>query len=121
MKSFLLVILAIVIFQILLIPGIIWQIFCYFNDKQSPSYISDVLFSAAQCIDQLGNVVFQEMFNDTLIVKGGSKFGSNIHTISYIIGVNKQSNTLSKVGLVLYNILNKIQPNHCEKAVAANS
>ena len=121
MKSFLLLFLAIVIFLILLIPGILWQIFCYFNDRKSNTYTSDVFFSIAQCIDELGNVVFQEMFNDLLIVKGGVLFGNPHHTISYNIGLNKQSNTLSKTGLWLYNTLNKIQPNHCEIAVADNS
>jgi hypothetical protein len=83
--------------------------------------MSDVFFSTAQCIDELGNVVFQEMFNDVLIIKGGVLFGNPHHTISYVIGLNKQLDKLSKVGLWLYNTLNKIQPNHCEIAVADNS
>ena len=120
-KSLFLILLAIVIFLLLLIPGILWQIISFFNKKETSTYLNDVAFSIAQCIDQLGNVVFQELFNDILITNNGYKFGSSFHTISFVIGMNKSLNTLTRTGLVLYNILNKIQPNHCEIAVQQNS
>jgi len=116
-----LILLAIIIFLLLLVPGILWQIFSYLKKKETSTYLNDVLFSIAQCIDQLGNVVFQELFNDILITPNGYKFGSSFHTISFVIGMNKQLNTLTKTGIILYNILDKIQPNHCEIAVEQNS
>jgi len=121
LTSLFLVIIAVGIFIILFIPAAIWQIVHYFKNKENPAYINDLLFSTAQCIDELGGVMYRQMFSDILFTKTGTRMNSAHHTISYFIGINKQSNTLTKAGVLLYKILNLIQPNHCEQAVVDNA
>ena len=107
-----LIFIALIIFMIILPIGVLWQIKSYFKKKESYTFISDILFAIAQCIDQLGNVCFQELFNDILITSIGYKFGNHKETISSVIGKNFESNTLSKTGNILNKLLNMIQPNH---------
>jgi hypothetical protein len=68
-------------------------------------------------VDQLGNTVMSTLFNDILITKYGHKFGDEDQTISMVLGVNKAIGTLTKVGRLIADILNKIDPNHVEKAI----
>lgn len=74
--------------------------------------------SSALNLDKFGNREFRTLWNKTLITEKGYKFGNIEETISAIIGINKQSNSLTKIGNILYKVLNKIEKNHCE--IAAN-
>lgn len=71
-------------------------------------------------IDQFGNVSCSYLLNFTLIKKNGYRFGNRKETISSCIGKNKQGNTLSLVGKVLYKTLDTIQKNHCEDSIDKN-
>lgn len=73
-------------------------------------------YSIALSIDQLGNVVCSNLFNDLLKKEGGYDFGNEDETISKVLGINKASGHLTKLGKLLADILNKIDPNHVEKA-----
>ena len=75
------------------------------------------MLQIAIAIDQNGNTVCGKLFDLTLIKKDGFKFGSPDFTISYVIGKNKQINTLTYLGSSLYLFLNSIQKNHCEISV----
>lgn len=70
-------------------------------------------FILAVSIDQLGNVVMQDFFNDLLINQSSPhRFGHEDETISSVLGRNKSTNTLSKTGRALVNFLDRIDPNH---------
>ena len=67
--------------------------------------------------DQYGNALCEYLFNQLLITKGGYKFGNRKQTISAVLGYNKIYNTLTKLGLLIVNILNNIEKNHVENAI----
>jgi len=71
----------------------------------------------AVSIDQLGNVMCAYLFNFILIKYDGYQFGNEDDTISRVLGVNKKIDKLTKIGKFVATILNKIEPNHVEKAV----
>ena len=71
----------------------------------------------AIAIDQLGNVVMQDLFNDIMITKDGYKFGNEDETISSVIGKNQLLGTLRFMGRLLNGLLNAIQPNHSVKSI----
>jgi hypothetical protein len=85
--------------------------------KLSFGYLNAVLKTFAIGIDQFGNVACKDLFNDTLIKKGGHRFGNPDETISKVLGLNKATNTLTKTGRALADFLNFIDPNHVENAV----
>lgn len=71
------------------------------------------LFVLAVSIDQFGNVVLQDLFNDLLITKKAThRFGHEDETISSVLGKNKTTNTLSKPGKILASFFDWIDPNH---------
>ena len=70
----------------------------------------------AVSIDQIGNVVMQELFNDVLIAKEGYKFGNEDETISSVLGKNKEKLTLRYLGHILSSLLNKLDQNHVENS-----
>lgn len=82
--------------------------------------MSNLLFSIAQCIDELGNVAYQELWNDVLITSKGYRFGLASERISSVIGKNLLMGTLSPTGKWLNNILNKIEPNHTINSIQRN-
>lgn len=79
--------------------------------------INQYLFIMAVSLDQLGNASMQELFNDILLLPGAYRFGNPDMTLSAVFGKNKQLGKLNKLGLAIAWILNKIDPNHTEKAV----
>jgi 8-oxo-dGTP diphosphatase len=71
--------------------------------------IDNKFHKIAVSLDIHGNVVCGELFNLILITKNGHPFGSDSETISFCVGVNKDQNTLSKLGKLVYNILIKFK------------
>ena len=68
--------------------------------------------------DQYGNALGKYLFNDVLITKESkNKFGNIDETISSVLGKNKKAGTLTRLGLIVANLLDKIDPNHVEKAI----
>lgn len=80
--------------------------------------ISNKLFmSIAHSIDQTGNVLCQDLFNDLLLKnKKIHKFGNADETISSVLGKNKKEKNLSFLGKCIDIILEYIDPNHTIKA-----
>ena len=81
---------------------------------------SKYLYVISYSIDQLGNVVMQEMFNDILIRKGGLKFGNPDETISSVLGKNAEKNKLTFVGTFIGMILDSLDYNHMKDAIEAD-
>ena len=68
-------------------------------------------------IDKFGNSEFRTLFNLTLITKDGYRFGNSNETISSTLGKNERDNTLSQIGKTLVWLLDKIDKDHCKKAI----
>lgn len=68
-------------------------------------------------IDKFGNREFRTLWNETLIIKTGYKFGNIEETISSVLGKNERDNTLSKLGKCLAWILNNLDKNHCKNSI----
>ena len=90
-----------------LIYGIIYKL--YFK---SLTGIGELSLRISIALDQLGNVIMQDLFNQLLICKGGYKFGNRDETISSVLGKNVELNTLSKLGQLLNSILDFIEAGH---------
>jgi len=112
MRGFILLVIALGLSIILLPVGFAFQVVT--NLFKS---INKYLFTIAKSIDQLGNVVCADLFNTTLIKKGGYTFGNEDVTISHVLGMNKKINTLTFTGKLLSNFLNLIDKQHVEKAI----
>lgn len=82
-----------------------------------PFHVKHYFYQIAVSLDQLGNVTCQWLLNATLIKVGGLCFGNEDQTVSYVLGRNKETNTLSLIGKVLVKVLNQCDTNHVENAV----
>ncbi len=111
MKGFILLLTAIILFVIIAPIAVAWQIIRNFMS------INKYLFNIAIGVDQLGNIVCAQLFNDCLIKNGGYRFSNCDETISGVVGKNKQLGTLSFMGRRLYWLLDTIQKDHAEKAI----
>jgi 8-oxo-dGTP diphosphatase len=111
-RGFILLITAIAISVIILPIGFAYQIISSLFRA-----INEYLFKVAKSIDQLGNVVCRDLFNDILIKKSGYRFGNEDVTISHVLGKNEETKTLSILGKSLAWILNTIDKDHNKKAI----
>ena len=73
--------------------------------------------SSAVNIDKFGNREFRTLFNKMLISDKGHRFGDIEETISSVLGKNQLTGTLTKCGLILVWILDKIDNNHAIKSI----
>ena len=58
-----------------------------------------------------------KLFNDIMIQPGGHQFGNPDETISFVLGKNIQTNTLSLVGKGLNFILDQLDKDHSIKSI----
>jgi hypothetical protein len=114
MKGFFLLLIAVLLSIILYPIGWIYSIITF---RGSLKKLGKWWYVMAVSIDQLGNVVMSTLFNDILIRKYGIEFGDEDQTISMVLGVNKKIGTLTPLGKFIADVLNKIDPNHVEKAI----
>ena len=63
-------------------------------------------------LDLLGNVTIFNWLWFLFKTKDGYKFGNVRETISYVLKVNYEQDTLRYLGKSLYNIINKLDPGH---------
>jgi len=91
---------------------LIFQPFTFF--KNIFAWVRQIAVS----IDKLGNVVLQYPLNKWFITESGYKFGNYENTISYVLGYNKINGGLKYPGILLCAILNMLDKNHVENAVA---
>jgi len=121
--AIILLIVAIFLFGVLLIPAILWGIVASFwkrKFKNGTNEVAKWFYAWALSIDQLGNVVCKELFNDALITPSGIEFGNPDETISSVLGKNKLNNSLTWLGKSLDWILNKLDPNHSINSIENN-
>jgi hypothetical protein len=79
------------------------------------------LYNIALSVDQLGNVVYRDIFKMLFITKYSEfDFGNADHTISYVIAANKRDGTLTILGYLLGWILDKLDKDHLKKAIQNN-
>ena len=97
--------------------GIIYSIFYHLINKFFFKKIHIYFLEIAIGIDQLGNIIMQHLFNHLLIKKNGYKFGLKYETISNVLGKNELQKTLSYWGILLNNLLNKMDSNHSLNSV----
>ena len=76
--------------------------------------------SSAVNLDRFGNREFRTLFNKVLINNNGHRFGNIEETISSVLGKNQLTGTLTKLGLVLVWILDKIENDHSLKSIDEN-
>lgn len=107
--SFILFVVSIVVFLPLSVINIILVIFKGGN-------LSNYFKETAIDIDRFGNRNLRTLLNETL-QKNGYKFGDYRETISSALGKNKRDNTLTKMGIVICNILDFLDENHCIKSI----
>ena len=121
--SILLLTVAVLLFLLLLPFAIVWGIGASFwrrKFKNGTIEVADWFYAWAISIDQLGNVVCKELFNDALITPAGVEFGNPDETISSVLGKNKLKSTLTKTGKALDWLLNKLDPNHSINSIEAD-
>lgn len=85
--------------------------------KSGYKTLDDYLFRCALANDQHANTFLAKFFNDTLIKKGGHKFGNPDETISSVLGKNKLMGKLSYLGKCLDFILHLLDNNHSIKSI----
>jgi len=95
---------------ILLLPLTIVNFF--FVDEKSGYFKSTAIN-----IDKFANREFRSMWNKVLIKNNGYQFGDETETLSSALGKNERDETLTAFGKVLVWILDKIEKNHCIKAI----
>lgn len=120
MKGIIVFIVAVIIGIVLLPLGVIYGIFdAFYHRKFRTAWkrLTHYFWSGAIAIDQLGNALCSELFNDTLIRPSGAKFGNPDETISSCIGRNKRAGTLTWLGKALDWILDKMDENHSIKSI----
>lgn len=121
--NFGLLILAIILGAITIPIGSIANIFILMikgNVKAWWNRLGDYFLIFAIAIDVTGNVSLGPLLNLIAIKKDGYKFGNRKETISSALGKNKKMNTLTKFGLYLSNLLDRIDPNHVLNSIDIN-
>ncbi len=68
-------------------------------------------------LSQLLNTTCSELFNDILITSQGFEFGNPDFTTSATLGMNEREETLKPLGKAFVWVLNKVDENHCQKAL----
>ena len=85
--------------------------------KMLTVFFARILLLVAIGMNRIGDGVRADLFNDILIKKDSEhKFGDIKETISRVLGLNKRKGTLTKLGMSVANILNKLHKDHVELA-----
>lgn len=120
MIEVLLLFIYIILFLLFAPLGILTRIILIFvkDSREQFTKLTDYPFAIAHTVDILGNIVCADLFNLTLIKHSGSyRFGVKTETISSVLGKNKLTNTLTRTGLLLANLLDFVDKNHCIKSI----
>jgi len=123
--SLLLIPLSVSLFIVLSVFGFGWSFWMLIYDRSLKDVVNGFavyFLSIALSIDQLGNVAFKGLLTATLIDKEYKgihyAFGDADETISEALGWNERFGNLSKTGLKLVQLLNWLEEDHCELAMA---
>jgi hypothetical protein len=121
--TFLLLVLTIVLAIILLVPAFIYTAIRSIKHGELSKYFYKIAFS----LDQLGNIICQDIFNDWWIHPNGHRMGSSVdQTISFVLGTNLKNNTLYPFGIGVSKVIDFFAylfgdgKNHCLRAANNN-
>ena len=110
--NFLLLVFSVVLFFILRVAGIFYRLF--FVRKN----LADYFYGGASTLSHGANYFGADLWNVILITPGAvSHFGNQDESMSGVIGKNKRTKTLTKLGRLTAWALNKVEPKHVEKAI----
>lgn len=112
----LLTLIALIVLIVILIPSLVIGMIISLINHSGNRYFINI----AKAIDHFGNVLCQYLFNLIFINKNGYKFGNIDETLSSVLGKNYRDKTLTKLGLLICNILDKIDPNHVTNSIDNN-
>jgi hypothetical protein len=104
-------------FLLFLIAWVLWLPLTFINYFLVKG---DYFLSSAISLDRYANREFRTLWNKTLRLESGYKFGNIGETISSVLGKNQRDNTLSTIGKVLCYILDKLDKDHCIKSINNN-
>jgi len=116
MISLVLLITAIVLLYVLLPLVCFYMLIKYMINHNTRAFVVWAC-KTARSIDVFFNVIGADIMIDTLIKKGGYKFGNQKETISSVIGKNDRMGTLTRLGIFLRWLLDKIEEDHCKDAI----
>lgn len=74
----------------------------------------------AVAIDRFGNYQYHSLFNTWFVKENGYKHGNINETISIVLGKNQRDETLTKFGMLITKILDRMDENHCKKSINEN-
>ena len=71
-------------------------------------------------IDRFGNSQYRSLFNAWFVAEKGYKHGNINETISSVLGKNQRDDTLTKFGMLITKILDRMDENHCKESINEN-
>ena len=74
----------------------------------------------AVAIDRFGNYQYHSLFNTWFVKENGYKHGNINETISSVLGKNQRDETLTKFGMLITKILDRMDENHCKESINEN-
>lgn len=119
-SNILLFLVAILLLLTLGVLGLIYTlIYSLFNLEKVDfvKYWGDLLYSINVGIDKIGNVLLGAFLNKSMIMEKTYIFGSINHTISHVLAYNYFKENVTPLGLLLVDILEKIDPGHMEESL----
>ena len=87
-----------------------------FNWRRLSGYFRD----EAVAIDRFGNSQYRSLFNTWFVKENGYKHGNINETISSVLGKNQRDETLTKFGMLITKILDRMDENHCKDSINEN-
>ena len=103
-----------IVLAVILFP--IGWIYSLLTARLSIKKLRYYFLTIAISIDQLGCVILGPLLNNIFVIEGGRLYGNEDNTISEILGHNKYTGHNTKLATILAKLLNKIDPDHVEKA-----
>ena len=114
-KSFSLALISMIMLIIAFTISLILEIIFAFKNR-STARLSVLFMGIAMGGDLTGNVVARYLLNKMFVKPGGYQHGDIHQTISRILGLNKQSETLTGFGRFMGRFLHLLDPDHIVKA-----
>ena len=74
----------------------------------------------AIAIDRFGNSQYRSLLNAWFVKENGYQHGNINETISSVLGKNQRDETLTKFGMLITKILDRMDENHCKKSINEN-
>ena len=116
--NFILVILAKLLYLVVEPINFIYVIII--KKKFSWKRLNGYFRNEALAIDRFGNSQYRSLFNTWFVKEKGYKHGNINETISSVLGKNQRDETLTKFGMLITKILDRMDENHCKKSINEN-